>query len=590
VWSLTESSDGSVASKLHFFIDIVSAGLVGAVILFALVTQPVFAFWGAPVAAAAFAAVYPWLGLIMIMWTFTQLFGFASSNWTEWERPAVPGAVLVGLGFVWWPLWYLSTNVWHDGSVAPLSDLLWVSGALLLGMAAVYRLTTAGPAWLLQPLPPLQTPWPRVVRSIPLLAALAALVVFAGLLLVTPAGSARQWVLLGSSALLATVAVVRAGISTIRSQRMEARAGIDPLTGLHNHRYFHERLNLRLELSETRPLSIVLIDLDDFEQIDRASGLEEGDRLLQRVAKVVAHSLLGEDEACRLGADEFGLILADTDATGAAAMAEHVLSGIRRIEDPTGSALAASAGVASAPEHFTDREALVSAADDALALAKFSGKDRVVIWSPDQDRAPDLEVLAARARQQAYIATVRATAAAVDARIPEHAGHSRHVGVVSLRLARRLGIDEQRARMVETAGQLHDIGKVGVPDAALMGEPDTLSPELRGRLEEHPQLGAAIVASTGLTEMVPWIAAHHERWDGRGYPEGRAGEDIPLPARIIAVADAYDKFLAGLEPNAVRISRTQVTQHMRAGIGTEFDPLVVLHLLSLLADEEVASL
>jgi diguanylate cyclase (GGDEF)-like protein len=590
LFTLTEVGDGSTVTRLRYFFDIVSAGVIGAVPLFVLVTGPVFTALGAPLPAAASAALYPLFGLIVVVWAISQLFGVAPSRWTGWEVPAISGAITLSIGFMWWPLWYLSANIWRDGSVARLSDLLAVAGALLIGMAAVYRLTETGSEWRLQPMPPVETPWPRVVRSIPMVVALVSLAVFAALLVTTPAGSVRQWVLLGSSALLTTLVVLRAGIATIRARRMETRAGVDPLTGLNNHRYFHERLTLRLKTAGDRPLSIALVDIDDFGQIDRVSGLEAGDRLLQRVAKVVVHSLQGDDEACRFGADEFGLILADTDSVGAVAMAEHVLAGIRRIEDPSGSTLRASAGVASSPEHFTEREALVEAVDQALALAKFAGKDRAVVWSSDQDRVPDREHLAQRAREQAYVATVRATAAAVDSRIPERTGHSQHVGTVSLRLARRLGMDEEVARKVETAGQLHDVGKVGVPDAALMQAPDDLTPELRRRLEEHPLLGATIVASTGLTEIAPWIAAHHERWDGRGYPEGRAGEEIPLAARIITVADGYDAYLGAQEPDSVKVSRTLVAEHMRAGMNTAWDPLVVLHLLSLLADEEVASL
>jgi diguanylate cyclase (GGDEF)-like protein len=429
-----------------------------------------------------------------------------------------------------------------------------------------------------------------LLRLLPVLVGLAAVVVLAAAVWVLPPFSFER-MLAGWGAMLVTAAVVvRAGSEAGRAGQVEARSGVDPTTGLPTTRVFHEALGRALvDADESHPVSLILLDLDDFEQANAVSGYEEGDALLARAARVMMQLLQGDEAVFRLGGDEFAVLLADSDAGPATVFAEHLLATLRTIEDSSGVPLRASAGVAACPTHTCARDRLVQAAERALFAAKFAGKDRVAAWDPEMADHVDPGELERRARDLSYLATVRATALAVDARIAGHAGHSRHVGAMSLRLARRLGLDDATTRLVEIAGQVHDVGKVGVPDSVLQVAPETLTGEPRRRLHEHPILGATIVASARLPEVPPWIAAHHERWDGTGYPEGRSGEDIPLAARILAVADGYDHLLASLPPSARRHQRTAVAEQMRAEMGGAYDPLVVLHLLSVIAEEEVGA-
>ncbi len=589
VWDLTEPGDGTALGRLPHFVDVLTAAVIGAVILWVLVMVPVFQAAGQGLYPALLGALYPWLGAVIVMWTLFQIFGSRPSRWSEWERPGALGFLLFAVGVAAWPLWYLSTVVWHDPLGAAFADIAWMGGSFLVAISGVYRLTAGETQWRIHAAPPRPLRRPVLMRAAVVGVALLAAAVFAFIVWVYPMDSAVRVAALGGGIIITVAVVLRTGLGAVRSGSVEARTGRDAVTGLPGHRVFHTRLESAIEeADDAEPLSLVLLDLDDFEHVNVVSGYAEGDSLLARAAHGVAHSLQGDEAAFRLGGDEFGLLLPGTDTAAAGAIAHQALDAIRRIEDSSGAPLRASAGIATYPRHAERREELVDRAGNAMFVAKYSGKDQVVVWSDAAEEALDPDELQARARAAAYVSTVRATAAAVDARVPELAGHSRDVGSMALRLARRAGLDDETARMVQTAGLLHDVGKVGVPDAALAAPPEALPDDLRRRLEAHPILGATIVSSTGLTRIPPWIAAHHERWDGTGYPEGRSGEDIPLPARIIAVADGYDRLLRSLGPSA-RVRRSAVTERMREQMGAAYDPLVVLHLLSLLADEEAGT-
>jgi len=169
----------------------------------------------------------------------------------------------------------------------------------------------------------------------------------------------------------------------------------------------------------------------------------------------------------------------------------------------------------------------------------------------------------------------------LDLRDVSTARHSQTVGRLAEGIARALGLGEDRVHRIRAAGVLHDLGKLGVADAILK-KPGPLTDDEWTEMRRHPELGARILDHANLRDISGWVLAHHERVDGRGYPAGLAGEAIPLEARILAVADAYEAMTAD-RPYRAALSHEVAREELQASAGTQFDPVVVDAFLRALA-------
>jgi putative nucleotidyltransferase with HDIG domain len=170
--------------------------------------------------------------------------------------------------------------------------------------------------------------------------------------------------------------------------------------------------------------------------------------------------------------------------------------------------------------------------------------------------------------ERSFIDIARSLAAAADARDARNYYHARNVASLSVILAEAVGLDSSRSRLVEIAAILHDVGRIAMPDPVMPafkpGRPSLAD-------QEHAALGAQLVGSLGVEGLPSWVRAHHERWDGTGFPDGLRGEQIPLEARMIALADAYDSLTAGRRGGS-SMSKSAALQEIDHGIGTRFDP------------------
>ena len=337
----------------------------------------------------------------------------------------------------------------------------------------------------------------------------------------------------------------------------------DPLTGLGNHRHFYEQLEREaLAADSVHPLSICLLDVDDFKQINDLYGHPVGDQALVKIAD----RLRQDGEAFRVGGDEFALLLPGRTAREAMAIAEGVIGRV------TGTAQL-SAGIVTYPDHGVERSELVRVADSALYLAKEHGKNRVRVYRPDLLELAELRRLAEGPDRAARLRAAASLAHAVDARDAYTGSHSYMVGELSARVAKRMGLESEQVELARLAGSLHDLGKLAIPEEILR-KPGPLNEAERLVLERHPQIGFRMLDSLGVEPVASWVLHHHERWDGDGYPERLGGEAIPLGSRILFVADAYDAMTTD------RVYRSKLT-HERAiselekCAGTQFDPDVV---------------
>jgi diguanylate cyclase (GGDEF)-like protein/putative nucleotidyltransferase with HDIG domain len=375
---------------------------------------------------------------------------------------------------------------------------------------------------------------------------------------------------------LAGVAVhQRRGIRALRARIADA-SRTDPLTGLINRRAFEEVLELELEraVRADRPISVIVGDIDGFRLVNEQHGHAAGDAALQSVATNALKWKRRIDVAARIGGEEFALLLPETDERGAFIVAERLRRATHRSFTEGTAGVKFSFGVATAPPHGADAVGLLRAADQAVAAAKDLGGDRTVIFSDEVARALAEN---GQAGGELQLATVIALAEALDIRDTGTGQHSHTVGRYAEVMARELGLNEDRVERVRLAGVLHDIGKIGIPDR-LLTKPGPLDANEWEEMYTHPEIGARLLSRPEFHDLREWILAHHERPDGLGYPRALRADEIPLEARILAVADAYEAMTADRCYRAA-LGEQAARAELKAGAGTQFDGDVVASLL-----------
>jgi diguanylate cyclase (GGDEF)-like protein/putative nucleotidyltransferase with HDIG domain len=393
------------------------------------------------------------------------------------------------------------------------------------------------------------------------------------------------WVDDPADRLLPTAEMLRAlrafanhAMSAIESARqlelMRHLAEHDPLTGLRNRRGLQEYIDAEIE--RVGRVAVVVCDLDNFKRVNDALGYVQGDEALRRFAGV-----LGEAGglAARLGGEEFALVLPGCCEDEAMVIAERLRSAVPGAFADFPWPLTTSAGVAVSGPGAETASLLLRAATRAVFGAKRLGRDRCVAY-----HAEALDSLLGTLEEDGggeHLAAAMLLAETLDLRDVSTARHSQTVGRLAEGIARALGLGEDRVQRIRAAGVLHDIGKLGVADAILK-KPGPLTDDEWTEMRRHSELGARILDHANLRDISGWVLAHHERLDGRGYPAGLAGDAIPLEARILAVADAYEAMTAD-RPYRVALDLDAARAELRAGAGTQFDPVVVDAFLRALA-------
>lgn len=370
-------------------------------------------------------------------------------------------------------------------------------------------------------------------------------VVYAGALLISPGSGSQRAVhfVVASGTLLVTAAFV--GLLKARVDRLvltlTEAARRDFLTGLLNRRGFEDAFENELERVPrgSRPLSLLVIDIDHFKEVNDRFGHHVGDDVLERVALALDGVGRRIDTTARTGGEEFAMVLPDTDARSAYVVGERVRAAVRAAVERVPPLVTISVGLATFPEDGRDAQALMRASDQALYSAKRLGRDRVVVYSPDLATVLTRAETQGDDRAASELATGLTLAAAVDRRDEGAAHHSRSVGHYAQLAARELGLPEDRVERVRLAGLLHDVGRIGIPDR-ILHKPGPLDPIEWEQVREHPEIGARLLVGEELGDIRAWVLAHHERPDGGGYPYGLAAPAIPLEAMILAVADAFE--------------------------------------------------
>ncbi|MCW5936036.1 MAG: diguanylate cyclase [Fimbriimonadaceae bacterium] len=390
---------------------------------------------------------------------------------------------------------------------------------------------------------------------------------------------------------------------------LQRMATTDPLTGLANRRSL--QLEFRQAVDECRrlrvPIAVAMIDVDHFKKYNDAHGHAAGDEALRLVADAIREAVRAADIPARYGGEEFSVVLPGADEADAATVSERIRIAVRDLDPPLQKITASIGYAVITSEWDMDPSKLFVLADEALYRAKREGRDRVVSWNePERKGAkvepappPTLIPVSSGIRQEIAIAieaavsldenrsvrdrdrrSLEALLATLELRDTETVGHGERVMWTTLLLATVMhdtglfALDVNWARKLAFGALLHDIGKIGVTDVILR-KPSSLDEVETGLMRRHPMLGVRLVERfDNLADALDIVRSHHERWDGRGYPDGLSKEDIPLAARIFAVCDAYDA-MASVRAYQGAQPYDRICEELRDSSAIQFDPEVV---------------
>jgi diguanylate cyclase (GGDEF)-like protein len=361
--------------------------------------------------------------------------------------------------------------------------------------------------------------------------------------------------------------------------KAERRARVDELTGLFNRRHFDESVKREIERHSRygSMFSLVFLDLDNFKQYNDIMGHPVGDKLLTMIGHLLKGTLRNIDLAFRYGGDEFAIIMPQTSGDDAFAASERVRKMLASEIESQQINVTSSLGLASWPSDGLSADDIVNAADKALYHAKRTGGDRTCAVSQMLSPLHELSESTPDTEKET-LNTIYALAATIEARDPYTYGHSRKVRGYAVALAESIGMPAEKVAVISHAALLHDIGKIGILDEVLnkAGKLDVNEYEL---IKTHPQLSRTIVGHVpSLTACLPAILHHHERWDGNGYPAKLKGEGIPLEARILSIADAFDA-MTSLRPYRAPLSYKEAVEELKQFAETQFDPKLVKKFL-----------
>ncbi len=370
----------------------------------------------------------------------------------------------------------------------------------------------------------------------------------------------------------------------------------DALTGVGSRKLLEDELEAECARAKRyrSPFSIAIIDLDNFKTINDVLGHAVGDDALRQLTGCMKSQKRTPDVLTRYGGDEFVILMPETDAENAGLVMERLRARVKKIRLAQDTPITVSCGIAQNSPDFSDSSSeVMRRADMALYEAKSAGRDRVKIWSYKMITnlsADDVQIekvknlqrriagLSERAESM-FIQSICGLVRALEAKDAFSMKHSEHVMKYSVGIAEAMGLGPKQIEIIRRAAMIHDIGKIGVADA-VMSKQGVLTPRERKIIEQHPIIAVRILNKMSfLDQEVEIIRHHHEKWNGRGYPDGLSQASIPLGARIIAVADAFDAMTSCRVYHDQR-STAEAADILADAAGYDYDPKVVTAMIS----------
>ncbi len=390
-------------------------------------------------------------------------------------------------------------------------------------------------------------------------------------------------------------------------------ANTDTLTSLYNHRGFQEKLAKELEKAKSteKPLSVVMFDVNNISKINRELGHAKGDEVIKIIAEKVKQNIRNTDIAGRYGGDEIAIIMPETDTRDAKYLAEYITYCLSCCFVDDVGPVKVSVGISTYPECSQDQEKLLILAEQAMFISQAKGYKEgmsAIVSSSDFNFWDDValnsfaEVLAKRHSQiginfeeelvhkfnqeeivnhNHLMEMATSLAGAIDAKDPYTKGHSTSVSRYAEALARAINLPENEVERIKIGALLHDVGKIGIPENVLK-KPGKLTDEEWEIMKQHPTIGAekVLAPNEALRDLIPIVKYHHERLDGKGYPEQLKGNEIPLAARIVSVADTYHALVSD-RPYRKGMPIEKACAILKEGAGTQWDADLVRQFISI---------
>lgn len=394
------------------------------------------------------------------------------------------------------------------------------------------------------------------------------------------------------------------------NKRLKQLSLRDIQTGLYNHRYLEEIIEVEFHRARryVHPMSVIMLDIDYFKSINDVYGHQFGDLVLKQIANQLKRMVRRYDIVIRFGGEEFIIISPGVDRSRALILARRLLDAFNLYNFGNKKhtvKLKLSLAVVSYPEdRITKGMDLINLADQIINGVKEAGGNRIyssVDIKKKKHRVLDegketadikllkvkLDRLGKRAHQS-LVEAIFAFAKTIELKDHYTGEHVENTVYYATEIARELGLPKDEIELVRQAAILHDLGKIGISEKILLKKSKLTKKEFE-EIKKHPQIAVDILRPIQyLHGIIPFIFYHHERWDGKGYPSGIKGEEIPIGARIIAIADVYQALISQ-RPYRKAYSKKEAIKIIKNGFGTQFDPHVVNVFLKILQEEKQLS-
>lgn len=372
----------------------------------------------------------------------------------------------------------------------------------------------------------------------------------------------------------------------------------DGLTNLYNHRFLQERFNFEFKRVQRYGgfLSCLIIDIDKFKNVNDTFGHQFGDYVIRQIASIIKTRSREVDICGRYGGEEFMVL---TSLTGANALkyAAKLHSAIETYNftfKEKSVKITVSIGIAEYLKDIKTKQEMIERADIAMYQAKKDGRNLIRLWKKidnhdkDSIAVNDINELKNKFRDLSFemrhtcMESINALIKAIDSKDPMASEHSRNVCAYAVEIAKKMKLPEPEIEIIRCAALLHDIGKISIHDQILLKKEPLNSKEIQ-ILRHHPEIGVNILKELKFLEKeIPIVLYHHERFDGKGYPHKLKGKEIPLGARIVGAADAFDAMICG-RAYKKPLSIENTCKEIQKGSGTQFAPDIVDALLELIS-------